>query len=127
MDNMMHRMDQEFGSMFGRGFGGSLLGGSGDLGGRMFEGFNQMISSAHRQESGLHGPGTFSSTSFMMSSSGGSDGSGKPHVEAYSESTVGGRDRNGELISETRQQYKNSATALERVALEQAHGSPQWT
>jgi hypothetical protein len=92
----------------------------------MLEGFgemaNKMISSGHRQEGGQHGPGTFTSSSFVMSSSSGRDGSGRPHVEAFSESTVGGRDSGGALISETRQQYKNSATAQQRVALEQAHG-----
>ena len=88
-DNMLARMDREFGSMFGGGgFGGGMLEGFGEMA-------NKMISSGHRQEGGQHGPGTFTSSSFVMSSSSGRDGSGRPHVEAFSESTVGGRDSGG--------------------------------
>ena len=125
---MMQQMDKMFNGFFG---GGGSSGG--------FSPFEAMERSMRdmrkcmdssvatmggelKMGSGTGGPGSFRCSRFVMTSQPDASGRGQAQVESFHESTVGGRSRGGQVISETQQAYQNSGTGAQRIAMEHALG-----
>ena len=120
-DSMRKNMGQMMGGM-NMNFGGrSLMGNDpdfGDLGKRMesmMQNFGQMDIDMPSSNSG-----NMVCNSYVMSSSIGEDG--KRHVEKKYTNSAQTRGKNGELINEKNEMYKNSRTGEQRIAKERNLG-----